>query len=280
MSLGGGVVATVLDMQDYYNLLGIPSDAPAAQVRRAFRARAKAVHPDAHPHLAPAEQDALRRQFIALAQAYETLSDSRRRAAYDLRRPALRPGAGPGQRPTGRPSERPGARSRATSSGAPGARSSRAERSERTTGPAGAASGESLEGLLRDVEDLLGRFGLDLRPPFEALLEALLDWAREVYRQVAGAWRAGAAGGSASRGDGGARPAAADSAERERARRAHPSPGADAAGPPGDAAARRAQAELDALRERLRRRAAAPARAPPDVEAELRALKQRLGKRP
>jgi hypothetical protein len=47
----------------------------------------------------------------------------------------------------------------------------------------------TLDDLLRDVDDLLGRFGLDLRSPVERTLEALLDWARRFYAEVLAAWR-------------------------------------------------------------------------------------------
>ena len=38
--------------------------------------------------------------------------------------------------------------------------------------------------LLGDVEDLLGRFGLSLKQPFEVLLERLMEWAREIFKGV------------------------------------------------------------------------------------------------
>ena len=291
-------------MVDYYNLLGIPRDAPAEAVRRAFRARAKAVHPDAHPHAPPGEREALRRRFILLAQAYETLGDAGRRAAYDRQRPPARTeprtaahtgpdgatrGASFGTTPGSAGSagaRRPGpaARCPRSTSGqgprpAPGPRPGQRAETQghaRADSPAD-AQGESLEELLQDVEALLGRFGLALRPPFEALLEALLDWAREVFRQVSQAWEGegaepgpertphaeGAAAGarphSTRRPAGGARPGAAGS-------------------PPAADAAARVQAELAALRARVRQGGMASGPAGPSVEEELRRIKERLGK--
>ncbi|NIP74347.1 MAG: DnaJ domain-containing protein, partial [Gammaproteobacteria bacterium] len=72
-------------MADYYNLLGVAPDASPDALRRAYRARAKAVHPDAHPHDDPARRTARKREFVALARAYETLRDPARRASYDRR---------------------------------------------------------------------------------------------------------------------------------------------------------------------------------------------------
>jgi curved DNA-binding protein CbpA len=285
--------ATILDMQDYYNLLGVAPGAAPEAIRRAFRARAKEVHPDAHPHLPPERQEALRRRFIALAQAYETLSDPARRADYDRRLRRARPasGAAPGAAPNAGTGPEPGA-----ASGPAGWRSTRARfGSARRAPPHTQPASESLDDLLRDVEALLGRFGLDLRPPFEALLEALLDWARAVFRAVAGADApagadsSGAAGASREAGE----PAGAGTAGRSSghatgrssaqfaggARRARPGAAGDSAKGGAKAASARVEAELDALRKRVRRGAPGGDNAAADVEAELRRLKERLGRR-
>lgn len=257
-------------MVDYYNLLGIPPDASPEAVRRAFRARAKAVHPDAHPQGSAAEREALKRRFIQLAQAYETLNDPRRRAVYDRQwraaQAARRRGAGTGWRSTqasfGRARRQAAEEARAAEAGAD----------------------EGLDDLLRDVESLLGRFGLNLRQPFEELLEALLDWARGVFRQVMEAWEAGDGSGRGSEGGGAAGgshevPGAGQAAGGQ-ARQESPSEGARRRAARPDAAAEAAalQAELDALKGRVRRRGPAAGAGAPSVEEELRRLKRRLGK--
>jgi curved DNA-binding protein CbpA len=262
-------------MQDYYNLLGIPPHASAEHLRRAFRERAKAVHPDAHPHLPSAQREALQRRFIALAQAYETLRDPPRRAAYDrahgVAQSAARARAGSGAQ--GDPPPRKGPAAHARKGPAAQARASQGRAG--TDGPADTET--SLDDLLRDVEALLGRFGLDLRPPFEALLEELLDWARTVYRQVVEAWE----GGPGRPGSAGAE-RAAGTRDRAADRTARPtrSDTGEARRPRGAPAAARVEAELAALRERVRRGAQrqGPAHEAPDIEAELRALKERLGR--
>jgi curved DNA-binding protein CbpA len=257
-------------MVDYYNLLAVPADAPPEAIRRAFRARAKAVHPDAHPHLPAPEREALQRRFILLAQACQTLTDPVRRADYDRRlRPALRPrpaaahrrpaSAQPGP-PPGPPAGKP--------TGASGSEGSRAGAGEDPG--AGAGTDESLEDLLREVESLLGRFGLELRPPFEALLEALLEWARAVYREVVEA-----VSPEAAEGDGGGMSPPRD----------HGQPGRRESPPPAEPAATRSpeglEEGLEALRRRVGRTGAAggPAAAA-DIEAELRRLKERLRRPP
>ena len=63
--------------RDYYELLGVSRDASDAEIKRAFRALAREVHPDVSG--APdAEQ-----RFREIVEAYEVLSDPERRATYD-----------------------------------------------------------------------------------------------------------------------------------------------------------------------------------------------------
>jgi formylglycine-generating enzyme required for sulfatase activity len=70
----------MVDRQDYYTILGVPRDAPEAEIRRAFRARAKALHPDGKP---AEEREEAQAEFTLLSEAYEALKDADRRAAYD-----------------------------------------------------------------------------------------------------------------------------------------------------------------------------------------------------
>src|SRR5438874_6234770 len=63
---------------DYYAILGLATTASPAEIRRAYRERARRLHPDVNR--AP---DAAAR-FAALTEAYDTLSDPARRHAYDL----------------------------------------------------------------------------------------------------------------------------------------------------------------------------------------------------
>jgi molecular chaperone DnaJ len=65
-------------MQDYYDVLGVSRDASAADIKKAFRSLARDTHPDANPDDSEAEA-----RFREIAEAYEVLSDSDRRAAYD-----------------------------------------------------------------------------------------------------------------------------------------------------------------------------------------------------
>jgi molecular chaperone DnaJ len=63
--------------RDYYELLGVPRDADEAAIKRAFRARARELHPDVSD-----DPDAEAR-FKEVVEAYEVLSDPERRSTYD-----------------------------------------------------------------------------------------------------------------------------------------------------------------------------------------------------
>lgn len=65
-------------IDDYYGTLGIPRDAENADVKRAYKTLAKRWHPDRNPNCSSCQET-----FAKIAVAYETLSDDKKRAAYD-----------------------------------------------------------------------------------------------------------------------------------------------------------------------------------------------------
>jgi molecular chaperone DnaJ len=70
----GGVTSAA---RDFYDVLGVPSDADAATIKRAFRARARECHPDVATALGAPER------FRELAKAYDVLSTPNSRLLYD-----------------------------------------------------------------------------------------------------------------------------------------------------------------------------------------------------
>src|SRR5712664_2357687 len=64
--------------QDYYELLGVPRKAGAKDIRAAFRKLARKYHPDLNPGDKSSEE-----KFKQLQEAYDVLSDSKKRQMYD-----------------------------------------------------------------------------------------------------------------------------------------------------------------------------------------------------
>lgn len=64
--------------RDYYEVLGIDRKAPSGEVKKAFRKMARKFHPDVNPGDKAAEQ-----KFKELNEAYEVLSDAKKRQQYD-----------------------------------------------------------------------------------------------------------------------------------------------------------------------------------------------------
>ncbi len=73
---------TRMKQKNYYEILGLPETASAADIKKTFRSLAKECHPDHHPGDATAEA-----RFKDISEAYEVLGDAEKRRKYDeLRR--------------------------------------------------------------------------------------------------------------------------------------------------------------------------------------------------
>jgi molecular chaperone DnaJ len=86
--------------KDFYKVLGVPSDADSAAIKKAYRTLARDLHPDVNKDNPQAEA-----RFKAVSEAYAVLSDDAKRKEYDevrrLYQAGGRPGGGGGPFPGG-----------------------------------------------------------------------------------------------------------------------------------------------------------------------------------
>ena len=66
-----------MEFKDYYQILGVKSDADSKEIKSAYRKLARKYHPDVNPEPGAEEK------FKEVAEAYEVLKDPGRRAEYD-----------------------------------------------------------------------------------------------------------------------------------------------------------------------------------------------------
>lgn len=71
-------------------MLGVARNASKQEIKVAYRKLALQFHPDKHAQSPPKARAAAAAKFKEVASAYETLSDDRKRAAYDLETPNVR----------------------------------------------------------------------------------------------------------------------------------------------------------------------------------------------
>jgi curved DNA-binding protein len=93
LSFSGEKKDPAMEFKDYYKILGVDPDADDKTIKAAYRRLARKYHPDVSAE-ANAEE-----KFKELAEAYEVLKDTDKRAQYDMVR--QQGGAGPFEPPPG-----------------------------------------------------------------------------------------------------------------------------------------------------------------------------------
>jgi len=79
------------EKRDYYEVVGVAREASAEEIKKAYRRKARELHPDVNRENPHAEE-----QFKELGEAYEALSDPQKRAVYDRYGHAALNGSGRG----------------------------------------------------------------------------------------------------------------------------------------------------------------------------------------
>ena len=79
-------------IMDHYEALGIGRNASKGEIKEAFRKLALKYHPDKHAQSPKAVRDGATLRFKQVSEAYEVLSDDRKRSLYNLRSSTAPPG--------------------------------------------------------------------------------------------------------------------------------------------------------------------------------------------
>jgi molecular chaperone DnaJ len=82
--------------ENFYQILGVPENATADQIKKAYRKLAVKYHPDKNKGDKKSED-----RFKQISEAYDVLGDDKKRAQYDQMRQGFFSGAGPGMAGSG-----------------------------------------------------------------------------------------------------------------------------------------------------------------------------------
>jgi DnaJ-class molecular chaperone len=69
--------------EDYYKTLGVARGASADEIQKSYRKLARKYHPDLHADKDDREKDRAKQKFQQVQQAYDVLSDAKKRQMYD-----------------------------------------------------------------------------------------------------------------------------------------------------------------------------------------------------
>ncbi len=87
--------------EDYYKTLGVSRGAATEEIQKSYRKLARKYHPDLHADKDDREKDRAKQQFQQVQQAYDVLSDEKKRQMYDQLGPDFEKMGGGGGNPFG-----------------------------------------------------------------------------------------------------------------------------------------------------------------------------------
>ncbi|KAF2205792.1 DnaJ-domain-containing protein [Delitschia confertaspora ATCC 74209] len=73
-----------MQVPSHYEVLGLAHTAPISVIRAAYKALALEYHPDKQKKSSPASKNSLKSRFLQIQEAHEVLTNSIKRAAYDM----------------------------------------------------------------------------------------------------------------------------------------------------------------------------------------------------
>lgn len=69
--------------KDYYKILGVDQNANQLEIKKAYRRKALECHPDRHANATDAVKKEQEKKFKDIGEAYEVLSDAKKKSRYD-----------------------------------------------------------------------------------------------------------------------------------------------------------------------------------------------------
>ena len=159
-------------MENYYKLLGVPQDADINLIRNSFRKKAKTCHPDLFQSSSEKEQKKHQKMFVRLSQAYETLSDPKKRKIFDYHLKDI-------ITDHKQTSDQKKQRSSSFSSGIKN--ENKTTRFSKNSNKSNFSKNEdTLEDLICEIEKIMNQFDINLRDP----LEILVEWAMNIFDEL------------------------------------------------------------------------------------------------
>tara|TARA_B100000700_G_C14996657_1_gene834184 strand:- start:63 stop:776 length:714 start_codon:yes stop_codon:yes gene_type:complete len=159
-------------MENYYKLLGLPKNAKISLIKSSFRKKAKSCHPDLFQNASEKELKYQQKLFVKLSQAYEILSDSKKRRIYDNH---LKNISNNTQQTNDQKKQRTSSFSSKTSN-----LNSKNRFNSDYKKFYKQETEDSLDNLIDDIKKMMDQLEVKYRDP----LEMLVEWAKKIFKEI------------------------------------------------------------------------------------------------